>query len=106
MNYAIEYITRNINKQTLIFLHLNISVYSFSCVANPTKAPHGPWFPCMSQYDTSLKRTITRTDFAANTITFGEVTQRTNLHLFALGVAFATPVRERSFPQLWQYFAC
>ncbi|KAB8067417.1 hypothetical protein BDV29DRAFT_200290 [Aspergillus leporis] len=67
------------------------TVYSFSCVANPTKAPHGPWFPCMSQYDTSLKRTITRTDFAANTITFGEVTQRTNLHLFALGVAFATP---------------
>ncbi|KAF7589406.1 hypothetical protein BBP40_004310 [Aspergillus hancockii] len=67
------------------------TVYSFSCVANATNQPHGAWFPCISQYNTAMKRTVTRTDFAANTITVGEVTQRTNLHLFALGAVFTTP---------------
>ncbi|KAE8152245.1 hypothetical protein BDV25DRAFT_138060 [Aspergillus avenaceus] len=66
------------------------TVYSFSCVET-SKNPHGPWFPCMSQYATSMKRTITRTDFAANTITFGEVTQRPNLHLFAMAMVIASP---------------
>lgn len=67
------------------------TVYSFSCVDNASNNPHGPWFPCISQYGTSMKRTVTRTDFAMNTITFGEVTQNTNLHLFALGMAIASP---------------
>ena len=67
-------------------------IYSFSCVENASKNPHGPWFPCMSQYDTATKRRITVTDFAANTIDFTDVNQATNLHLFAMGISHTSPV--------------
>ncbi|KOC08586.1 hypothetical protein AFLA70_43g003751 [Aspergillus flavus AF70] len=67
------------------------TVYAFSCVDNASKNPHGPWFPCMSQYDTSTKRRVTVTDFAANTIDFTDVNQATNLHLFAMGISHTSP---------------
>ncbi|KNG89197.1 hypothetical protein ANOM_002560 [Aspergillus nomiae NRRL 13137] len=67
------------------------TVYSFSCVDNASKNPHGPWFPCMSQYDYSTKRRVTVTDFAANTIDFKDVNQGTNLHLFAMGISHTSP---------------
>lgn len=46
----------------------------------------------MSQYDTSTKRRVTVTDFAANTIDFTDVNQATNLHLFAMGISHTSPV--------------
>ncbi|KAE8380232.1 hypothetical protein BDV26DRAFT_257933 [Aspergillus bertholletiae] len=67
------------------------TIYAFSCVENASKNPHGPWFPCMSQFDTSTTRRVTVTDFAANTITFQDVAQKTNLHLFAMGISHTSP---------------
>ncbi|KAF9884419.1 hypothetical protein FE257_001819 [Aspergillus nanangensis] len=75
--------------------------FSFSCVNDVTRKPHGDTFPCMSQFDTSRNINVTRTDFIAGTITFGEVAQRTSLHLFALGVVYTTPVGAVSDPRIF-----
>ncbi|KAE8349773.1 hypothetical protein BDV28DRAFT_160206 [Aspergillus coremiiformis] len=72
------------------------TIYEFSCVEDAYKKPHGVWFPCVSQYDTPMKRIVTRTDFAMNTIGFLNVTQATNRHLFALGMVYATPTATAS----------
>ncbi|ORY60260.1 uncharacterized protein BCR38DRAFT_488440 [Pseudomassariella vexata] len=65
------------------------TVYDFTC-QTPGASSHGSMFRCASAFSTNGTLTVTRTDFAVNTITFDVVTARTDLHLFALAVVYAT----------------
>lgn len=54
--------------------------------------PHGSTYPCVSRFDTTKSILVTKTDLVESTITFEEISQRTDRHLFALGVVYTTPV--------------
>lgn len=64
----------------------------FTCVSGAGKMPHGSTYPCVSRFDTTKSILVTKTDLVESTITFEEISQRTDRHLFALGVVYTTPV--------------
>jgi len=68
------------------------SVYNFGCVGTHITQPHGSLFRCISQYTTSGLLSVTLTDFVANTLAVGVVSEYPTRHLFALAMVYAAPV--------------
>lgn len=76
------------------------TAYSFTCVApsEVLSASHGSVFRCSSVWATSGPIVVTRTDLVGGSgLVVGTQTMRTNLHLYALPIIYATNVRPYAF---------
>lgn len=69
-------------------------LYDFKCDEETwsLSTTHGPWFRCISQYDSTKVDTLTKTDLVASQLDVETRTRHTNQHLFALALLYTTPV--------------